>query len=46
MDNLEELKKLRATIRTYQDTLKHYEEIFRTDGTIDDYEQTQLDKLN
>jgi hypothetical protein len=46
MANLEELKKMRTSVRTYEDTLRYYEEIFRADGSIDDYEQTQLDKLN
>ena len=44
-DKLEKLKKIRATVRKYEDTLAYYKKIFLADGFIDDYEQTQINKL-
>lgn len=46
MNNLEQLEKLRGAIRKYEDTLEYYRKVFNDDGEIDDYEQTQLDKLD
>jgi uncharacterized protein (TIGR02594 family) len=43
---LKQLKALRAQVRSYQDTLEHYEKLFKADGVIDATERKQLDKLN
>jgi hypothetical protein len=43
---LETLKKLRAEVRKYEDTIRHYEKIFADDGTISSDEQAQLDRIN
>lgn len=45
MNDLEKLKELRAKVRKYQDTAEHYRALFAEDGTIDNWEQEQLDKL-
>lgn len=43
---LQKLEKLRASLRKYEDALKHYEKLYLADGTIDKEEQKKLDKLN
>lgn len=43
---LQKLEKLRSNIRKYEDTLKHYETLFKADGHIDKQEQEKLDKLS
>jgi uncharacterized protein (TIGR02594 family) len=42
---LEKLQKIRAAVRKYEDTLVHYESLFKADGTVDANEQALLDKL-
>ena len=39
------LKELRAKVRKYEDTYKHYEKLFLADGIIDAEEKAALDKL-
>lgn len=43
---LQKLVELRTNIRKYEDTLKHYETLFKEDGKIDKQEQEKLDKLS
>ena len=45
-EELEKLKKLRATVRKYEDTIRYYEKLYAEDGEIDDFEQAQLNNLN
>lgn len=46
MNDLEQLKELRSTVRKCEDTLAYYSKVFKEDNEIDTYEQTQLNKLN
>lgn len=43
---LKKLEKLRGILRKYEDTLRHYGDLFLADGQINTEEQKKLDKLN
>jgi len=43
---LRTLRTIRTQVRKYKDTLNHYENLFKEDGTISTEEQQQLNTLN
>ncbi len=45
MATIEELKKMRATVRKIEDTASYYLGLFKADGHIDKAEQKNLDKI-
>ena len=45
-EKLKELKKKRAKLRKIEDTIRHYEKLYKADGTIYPHEQAQLNQLN
>lgn len=44
-DKIEKLKKLRAQLRKYNDTLSYYQRLFEADHEIDEWEAKQLEEL-
>jgi peptidoglycan hydrolase CwlO-like protein len=44
-NRLKQLKALRAQLRKWNDTLDHYEELFKADGHVDEREQAQLKRM-
>ena len=44
-DKLKKLKKMRAEVRKYEDTVRYYEKLYAEDGEIDEFEQEQLDNI-
>ena len=43
---LEKLKKYRAEVRKYEDTIRYYKLLYAADGEIDELEQERLNRLN